>query len=284
MSWLGAAIGAGASIIGGVLGNKASAKQAAKDRDFQERMARNKHQYEVADLRAAGLNPILSANSGAAIPSGAMAAQQNVASGAADAFASVSNARTAKKQQEKAGELVDAQIKTEESQQLVNLSNAKKLDSEAAHLDADTNMFPLRQAFTNAQIKQAEAATQRTIAAIANDKAIADSEVAKNFAQAFQAYKAGELSAAQVQTEYAKVVNLAVQNGKISQETANLAILAVGYQLDNDRKSYENVELSYDAKYWDPDSPANGIREAGHNFGKFVRDINPLAGLFNALK
>lgn len=73
----GAAIGAAASYLGGQSANAASAYEAKLNRQFQERMTKNKHQYEVADLRKAGLNPILSAHGGAAVPSGATAQQKN---------------------------------------------------------------------------------------------------------------------------------------------------------------------------------------------------------------
>lgn len=55
--------------------NQWAADQAQKQMDFQERMARNAHQYEMEDLKKAGLNPVLAAGagSGAATPSGAMA-------------------------------------------------------------------------------------------------------------------------------------------------------------------------------------------------------------------
>lgn len=52
-----------------------SAAEAQKNREWQEMMSNTAHQREVQDLIAAGLNPILSANSqGATTPSGASAA------------------------------------------------------------------------------------------------------------------------------------------------------------------------------------------------------------------
>lgn len=65
-----AAVSAGSSLLSTAF----NAFMADRQMDFQRNMANTSHQREVKDLRAAGLNPILSAkHGGAAVPAGASA-------------------------------------------------------------------------------------------------------------------------------------------------------------------------------------------------------------------
>lgn len=63
----------GSSVLGGLLQGQQQKKAASKNRQFQKEMSDTAHQREVADLKAAGLNPILSVSRGASTPGGATA-------------------------------------------------------------------------------------------------------------------------------------------------------------------------------------------------------------------
>ena len=69
-------IGGGLGFLGAESSNKEARRMMQRQQDFQERMYRNRYQYQMADMRAAGLNPILAYSQGPpGAPSGASAIQ-----------------------------------------------------------------------------------------------------------------------------------------------------------------------------------------------------------------
>lgn len=99
-SIIGGAIGAAGSIVGGLFGssgqkdaNKTNMEIARQQMQFQERMSNTTWQRGVADMRKAGINPMLAVSQGgASAPTGATTSVQNENEGISRGITSASNA------------------------------------------------------------------------------------------------------------------------------------------------------------------------------------------------
>lgn len=242
-----AAVGIASDIVGGLFGSH-SAEEAA-EKQFQNNWelmnhqfelnamtAQRKHQWEVSDLRKAGLNPILSANSasgvsGVGLPSSGMPEAQKY--DLSKAMNAVANTALAKKQfdleEYKAqsdrikadADMLRARndeartpsaISMQESQSQVNLKNIEMLDKN----------YELNKIYNEAQVREID---QRIINSVMEVEAKVDylhksGEAAMISASAQQAHAAAAMRSAEAQEIIAQV---AQANG-ISQRQLNDAL------------------------------------------------------------
>lgn len=144
--------------------------EAAKNRDWQEMMSNTAHQREIADLKAAGLNPILSASggNGAAVTSGATAAGAATPSGAkADPDQSANGALASIY-----GALISAQT------QMYNANLSAKTNLAMAQMQQETQMYGAQIA---AEASRYAAGTNYAASTYASDMAYKNNEAQRQW-------------------------------------------------------------------------------------------------------
>lgn len=168
---LGGLIGGAANLIGGLFQNSASQANAQAQMNFQERMSDTAYQRGMADMKAAGLNPILAySQGGASAPSGAAAPVENVGEAASRGFQqgmnSASDAMVKKQQVDNIA--ADTQLKDAQKAQSVASAAASIAQAKQTNLNSAITAASVPYAGDNAYL---ENASKRSSSASAGYKA-----------------------------------------------------------------------------------------------------------------
>jgi hypothetical protein len=240
----GALIGAGTSLLGGILANKQQQKQFNANYELSHDQLYKQHQIEVADLKAAGLNPILSANAGnSTFSASSGGSYENIGASATSGYMAAQQAKNLQMQ----NEAIQANIEKTRAEAINVLQDTKLKSAQTSQVQGETTLIPLKADNISAltaqakqqtqvfqmQVKVADANINKILQDIENSKRLTEAQVSElgtrseaNLAQAgaasaLAAKSYGELARLQQLTPY-EIDKLAAGTAENLASAANL--------------------------------------------------------------
>lgn len=221
MAW-GAVIGGVASLAGGLLSNKSRKKEASDNREFQEDLSNTSYQRAIADLKAAGINPMMvSKLGGASTPAGNVADVQDAVTPAISS--AIAAYRTGAEVEQ-----IKANTELARTNEAVAQSQKAKLDSETAinavmipKIEAETRQSTSSAGFMDAQTKLSESNRDKVFAEmekIATDMNLSAEQAELLREQTRNALKTGRLIEEQISSEKLRRAGRALNNSLLELE------------------------------------------------------------------
>ena len=244
MGFLSSIGGALVGAVGGLISNRQQQKQFNANYELAHDQLYKQHQIEVADLRAAGLNPILSANGGnSTFGASSGGSYENLGTAATSGYVAAQQAKNLQMQ----NEAIKATVEKTRAEASNVLQDTKLKSAQTSQVQGETSLIPLKADNISAitaqarqqtevfkmQVKVADANIDKILQDIKNSIRITDAQVSElgtrseaNLAQAgaasaLAAKSYGELARLQQLTPY-EIDKLASDTAENMASAANL--------------------------------------------------------------